>query len=71
MIMPIDGRFSWSSDAEARERMTAYIRTHFSTLLGDDVQLLDMPNGLELVQAKIQTQLARHGIVMERTVQAA
>jgi len=40
------------------DKMVEYIKTHFEDLLGDDVKLLNLDNGLDLVQEKIQRQLA-------------
>lgn len=46
--------------------MIAYIREHFSDLLGDDARLLDEPNGLELIQESVRLQLSRSGLTVAR-----
>jgi hypothetical protein len=45
----------WSAafgEGDFQDRMKDYIRRHFGHLLGADVELLDRPNGLEMIQAK-------------------
>ena len=39
-------------EEDLRKKMIRYIRRHFSGLLGDDVRLLDLPNGLEILRKK-------------------
>jgi hypothetical protein len=41
-----------NGDAEFRAQMIGYIRSHFAQILGDDVRLLDLPNGLDLIKEK-------------------
>ena len=36
-----------------------YIRNHFSHVLGSDVVLLDRPDGLDKIQSKVRSKLAR------------
>lgn len=65
-------KFRFRDAADSREKMTAYIRQNFAHILGDDVKLLNLPNGLEILQAKVRTQLALSGIDASRkAVQAA
>ena len=72
MVLPKnDPAFQWSDESEGRAKMTAYIRKHFSGILGDDARLLDMANGLELVQEKAHARLARSGISLGRAQAAA
>jgi hypothetical protein len=40
---------------DVRAYMTAYIREHFASLLGDHVALLDTPDGLDKIQNRIET----------------
>lgn len=37
-------------DTDFRAHMIAYIRSHFSDLLGDAARLLDQPDGLDRLQ---------------------
>lgn len=37
---------------DIREKMINFIRRHYADTLGDDVGLLDKPNGLELLHKK-------------------
>lgn len=53
-----DRRFAFDSDADAREKMTAYIEEHFSELLGDEIKLLNLPNGLDILSARIRDRVA-------------
>jgi len=57
MIIPDTPLFRSKTDAEFRIRMIYYIKTHFKETLGPDIKLLDLPNGLDLVQAKVQQRL--------------
>lgn len=56
---------------EEQMRLKAYIRNHYSDILGDDIRLLDLPNGLELAECKIKEHLARYGIILNRITRAA
>ncbi|OGH55546.1 MAG: hypothetical protein A3G34_00520 [Candidatus Lindowbacteria bacterium RIFCSPLOWO2_12_FULL_62_27] len=71
MVLPKNGAFNWSTAEEARMRMTEYIRSHFSGLLGEDIKLLDLPNGLDLIQDHVTCRLAEHGILSNRAQAAA
>lgn len=44
---------------EIRSRLIAYIRSHCSDMLGEQVYLLDLPGGLELVLPLVR---ARHSL---------
>ncbi len=57
MILPDTPLFRAKTDAEFRVRMIQYIKDTFEDTLGADIKLLDLPNGLELVQAKVQQRL--------------
>jgi len=52
-----DDTFLFLNDEDARRKMTAYIREHFSDLLGEDVRLLSLPNGLDIIQSRINGHL--------------
>ena len=53
MIIPDTPLYNAKSDAEFRLRMIQHIKDAYAEVLGKDVKLLDLPNGLDLVQAKI------------------
>ena len=57
MILPNTPLFQAKTDAEFRIRMIQHIKENYGDLLGKDINLLDLPNGLEIVQAKIQQRL--------------
>ncbi len=57
MILPDTPLFRSKTDAEFRIRMIHYIKQNFKDILGPDTKLLDLPNGLDLVQAKVQQKL--------------
>ncbi len=71
MVLPKNSLFNWSTSEEGRARMTEYIRSHFSGLLGEEIKLLDLPNGLDLVQDIVQRRLAEHGIALNSARAAA
>ena len=48
--MTID--YKASTDEEFRKSINTYIKEQFADLLGDDIALLDLPNGLDLIQQK-------------------
>ena len=53
MLIPTDdGQLALAEENDVRVEMIRYIRTHFSNLLGEDVRLLDLPNGLEILSKK-------------------
>lgn len=57
MILPKTPLFQAKTDAEFRIRMIQHIKENYGDILGKDINLLDLPNGLEIVQAKIQQKL--------------
>ncbi|MBF0547129.1 MAG: hypothetical protein HQM08_21995 [Candidatus Riflebacteria bacterium] len=57
MILPNTPLFNSKSDAEFRVRMIQYIKDTYSDILGADVKLLDLPNGLELMQSRAREML--------------
>jgi len=57
MILPDTPLYNSKTDAEFRLRMIQHIKETYTDLLGPDVRLLDLPNGLDLVQAKVQQML--------------
>ena len=72
MIIPVnDPMFAPATDAEFRARMIKYISDNFNDVLGKDARLLDQPNGLDLVQDKVNTMLAARGIKTMRARKAA
>ena len=54
----------FSSDEAARESMKNYIRENFSDLLGDRMDLLDAPNGLELLLQEVEKLKREEGIAV-------
>lgn len=61
----------FSSDKAAEESMKEYIRENFSDLLGDKIQLLDAPNGLELLLQEIQQLKDQTGLSETDSAQVA
>ncbi|MDD3000380.1 MAG: hypothetical protein PHF29_01330 [Candidatus Riflebacteria bacterium] len=57
MILPNTPLYQAKTDAEFRIRMIQHIKTVYRDVLGSDIKLLDLPNGLEIVQARIQQRL--------------
>ncbi|MBU1108830.1 MAG: hypothetical protein KKB51_19290 [Candidatus Riflebacteria bacterium] len=57
MILPNTPLYQAKTDAEFRIRMIQHIKSAYKDILGKDVNLLDLPNGLDIVQAKIQQRL--------------
>jgi len=57
MILPNTPLYQAKTDAEFRIRMIQHIKTAYKDILGKDANLLDLPNGLDIVQAKIQQRL--------------
>jgi hypothetical protein len=57
MIIPDTPLYQAKTDAEFRIRMIHHIKTAYKDIIGNDVNLLDLPNGLDLLQAKIQQRL--------------
>ncbi len=63
MILPVDNPlYAPATDEQFRARMIEYIRANFSDVLGKDARLLDQPNGLDLIDAKVQALMAQHGM---------
>ena len=58
MHIPEKSLYYTKSEAEFRVHMIDLIRTTYQDILGPDINLLDQPNGLELVQAKVKSLLA-------------
>ena len=57
MILPNTPLYQAKTDAEFRIRMIQHIKENYGEILGKDINLLDLPNGLEIVQARIQQRL--------------
>ncbi len=74
MIIPDTPLYNAKSDAEFRLRMIQHIKDAYAEVLGKDVKLLDLPNGLDLVQAKVAGMLydsSRGEIDLRRNHQVA
>ena len=63
MIIPDTPLYNSKSDAEFRIRMIQHIKEAYGELLGKDAKLLELPNGLDLIQAKVASMLynSSHG----------
>ena len=57
MILPNTPLYQAKTDAEFRIRMIQHIKETYGDVLGKDINLLDLPNGLDIVQARIQQRL--------------
>ncbi len=58
MILPDTPLFQAKSDAEFRIRMVHYIKTSFKDILSkEDIKMLELPNGLDILQARINQRL--------------
>ena len=57
MILPNTPLYQSKTDAEFRIRMVQHIKTAYKDIIGNDVNLLDLPNGLDLLQARVQQKL--------------
>jgi hypothetical protein len=57
VILPNTPLYQAKTDAEFRIRMIQHIKETYGDVLGKDINLLDLPNGLEIVQARIQQRL--------------
>jgi hypothetical protein len=57
VILPNTPLYQAKTDAEFRIRMIQHIKTVYRDVLGSDIKLLDLPNGLEIVQARVQQRL--------------
>lgn len=57
MVLPQTPLYQAKTDAEFRIRMIQHIKKNFKDLMGPDIKLLDLPNGLDLLQAKVQQRL--------------
>lgn len=61
----------FSSDERARETMIEYIRENFSDVLGDRINLLDAPNGLELLHQEVRQMVREEGLSTEELIKVA
>lgn len=61
----------FSSDEAARESMEEYIRENFSDVLGDKIELLDAPNGIELLLQEVEKLKLDAGIAESDDVKVA
>ena len=63
MVLPEKGT-SWLFNNDGRnfqEKMIEYIKLNFSDILGEDIHLLEQPNGLDLLQEKIAEKYGKSG----------
>ena len=61
----------FSDDDRARETMEQYIRENFSDLLGDRIELLEAPNGLELLRQEIESLKREAGLASDDSQRVA
>ncbi len=52
MMFPTDDQSPFSDQGDFRSQVVEYIKEHFADVLGSDVNLLDRPDGLDVVQAR-------------------
>ncbi len=52
MIFPDEEHSFLDAEKDLRSQMVLYIKKHFADILGDDVKLLDRPDGLALIAEK-------------------
>ncbi|MGM0598833.1 MAG: hypothetical protein ACQETH_03340 [Candidatus Rifleibacteriota bacterium] len=57
MIIPNTPLYQSKTDAEFRIRMIHHIKANYKDVIGSDVNVLDLPNGLDILQAKVQKRL--------------
>lgn len=51
--------FQFKSSEEARTTMTDFIKERFLDLLGDDMSLLEQPEGLEILRERVNSRLSQ------------
>lgn len=66
-----DMDLDFSSDEAAEESMKRYIRENFSDVLGDKIDLLDAPNGLELLLQEIEQLKEQSGLQSSESAKVA
>jgi len=52
MVFPAQKCSPFSGEGDFRSQVIEYIKKNFAAFLGADVALLDLPDGLDLIQAK-------------------
>ena len=68
MVLPAKNSnhiFNVSGQDELRDRIKLWIREHYSKILGREVNLLDQPNGLELVEQKLKMIMSGKGMAVK------
>lgn len=72
MVLPNTPLYNSKTDAEFRIRMIHHIRSTYKDILSpSDLKLLDLPNGLDLLQARVHQMLyeVSHGTIDLRSPQ--
>lgn len=69
MIIP--EKFNFSSTEESAAVMTAWIRENYSDLLGSKINMIDLPNGLDLIEGEVKSMLASRRGENSRIAKAA
>ncbi|MGD0093945.1 MAG: hypothetical protein ABSE73_28890 [Planctomycetota bacterium] len=67
MVFPTAEHSPFVGEGDFRSQMIEYIKTHFGDFLGEDVELLDLPDGLDLIQEKYPLRAA--GLRMAQAAQ--
>lgn len=57
VVLPDTPLYNSKTDAEFRIRMIHEIKEQYKDLLGPKIKLLDLPNGLDLIQDWVRNQL--------------
>ncbi len=57
VVLPDTPLYNSKTDAEFRIRMIQEIKEQYKDILGPKIKLLDLPNGLDLVQEWVRNQL--------------
>ena len=62
MVMP-DGDYDKLFEDNAtdfKDRIIAYIKDNFADALGDDMEILNLPDGLDIIQEKVLMKLREY-----------
>lgn len=54
--------FNVTGTKELRERLKMWIRQNYSDILGPEVNMLDLPNGFELIETKLHRLMRENGM---------
>lgn len=54
--------FNVSGTAELRDRLKMWIRQNYSDILGPEVNMLDLPNGFDLIETRLHRLMREKGM---------